>query len=318
MNILLLSSIASSAIDALSERHDVVCGFDGGLDLEAALGDRDVVIFRSGVALSAVELDWAPKLELIIRAGSGFDNIDLDHCTRRGIRVARIPGPSAQAVAEFTFGLVLALGRRIVEADRKVRRGEWPKRTLGGSLLVGKTLGIVGAGNIGGRVGRLGSAWGMRVVGCVDPTLDVASPDIAVEGVTMQSFADVVANADILTVHCPLTPDTRGLIDADVMARMKPGALLVNTARGGIVDESALRSALASGHLAGAALDVHEAEGEGIVPELASFDNVVLTPHIGGMALESQEAIGARLVELLDAHEGGRFDDEVEPAERLA
>ena len=302
MRIMLLSSIAPEAMAQLEVEHDVVTAFDGGdVDLGGLIGDREVAILRSGVQLTAELIEAAPELRLILRAGSGIDNIDLDAARSRDIRVFRLPGPSAQAVAELTFALILAVARKVAFADRSIRAGHWPKRKLGGNLLRGKTLGILGAGSIGGRVGDLGAAWQMRVLGCVAGDANDRAEAYSRRGITLTDLDQVVAEADILSVHTPLDASTRHLVDRDLLARMKPGAYLVNMARGGVVDEAALGAALASGHLAGAALDVHEREGEGVVPALADRPDVVLTPHIGGMALESQSEIGASVVAILRA-----------------
>jgi D-3-phosphoglycerate dehydrogenase len=316
VKIVLASPIAEEAVETLRIRHDIEISWDDfGAHRFDRLADRECLIFRSGVEMSADMIDLMPQLELIVRAGSGFDNIDLDHARARDIRVVRIPGPAAQAVAEFTFSLMLSLARNVSLADRLLREGHWPKRELGGNLLTGKTLGVVGAGNIGGRVGELGAAWGMTVLGCVG---DAEAADIggyAERGIQITDLDTVVTSADFVTVHTPLDPTTRGLIGSQELDAMKPGAFLINTARGGVVDEGALFDTLESGHLAGAALDVHEDEGEGIIPDLASLPNVVLTPHIGGMAIESQAAIGRRLLELIDAYLAGALDDEANPTE---
>ncbi len=316
MRLLLASPIAPATVTRLQASHDVTIA-EGG-DLAPLVKDRQAIIFRSGVDLSADVLDQSSDLELLVRAGSGFDNVDLAYARTRGLRAMRVPGPSAQAVAELTFGLMLAVARKIVEADRAVRQGSWPKHQLGGPLLAGKTLGVVGAGNIGGRVGELGVAWGMRVLGCVEEVHRRAqTAAMAERGIELLTAEQVISEADIVTIHTPLTDATRDWFDRSTLATLRPSAILINTARGGIVDEVALFDALASGRLAGAALDVHQREGEGIIPKLAELPNVVLTPHIGGMALESQTMIGERIEEMLDAYERGRFDEAVLPNELL-
>jgi len=311
----LVSPIDPAAVDLLAARHDVVPAV--GLadeDLGRAVADRDALVARSGVTISGDLMRRAPGLKLVVRAGSGLDNLDVDYMRERGIRLVRVPGPGARAVAEMTFGLILAVGRRIVEADRLVRQGRWMKHQLAGRLLEESVLGVVGLGNIGSTVGRLGRAWGMRVVAC-DIIEDQGFRDrMAGLGIELLSFEDVVARADVISLHVPLLDSTWHLVDRDVLARMKPGSILVNIARGGVVDEAALLDALESGHLAGAALDVHEHEGEGI-PRLAELPNVVLTPHIGAMAVESQRLIGRRVVELIAAFERDELDGSVRPGE---
>lgn len=302
MKIIMLSPIAPEATQRLEAEHDVVSaiGMDEN-DLPPLLADREIVVLRSGGRITEELLRAAPEMRLIVRAGSGIDNIDLEAARRRGIRVVRVPGPSAQAVAELTFALLLALVRKVPLADRSMRQGRWPKHQLGGRLLRGKTLGIVGAGSIGSRVGELGAAWRMRVLGCTMRMSETRRHAFAELGITLTDLETVVAEADILSLHTPLDGTTHQLVDAEFIARMKPGAYLVNTARGDVVDEAALCEALERGHLAGAALDVHATERDGTIPPLAEFPNVVLTPHIGGMALESQSEIGERIVEIVRA-----------------
>lgn len=301
MKILIASSIDGSALDELRRQHEVVCAFGAAVaELKPLLVDRDVLIFRSGVSITAELMDGAPDLKLIIRAGSGLDNVDVDYARGRGLRLERIPGPGAAAVAEMTFALMLALARNVLLADRLLRQGRWAKYELGGRLLTGKTLGIVGVGNIGTQVGRLAAAWGMVPIGCVEYPTDERADELRAQGIELTTLEEVVSTADFVTLHLPLKESTRHLINAPVLAQMKPGAYLVNIARGGIVDEEALCHVLANGHLAGAALDVHEAEGEGKISPLAGLPNVILTPHIGAMTIDSQREIGCRVVELVD------------------
>ena len=320
MKILLASSIDPAAMEELEREHDVVRAFGAPPERLADLvRDREAVIFRSGVTISAAVLDEAPNLALLVRAGSGLDNIDLAHARERGVQVVRVPGSSAQPVAEMTFGLLLALVRKVALADRLLRDGHWPKPQLGGPLLSGRTLGIVGAGRIGSRVGAMGTAWGMRALGCVDRPGPAVAAALAEKGITLTDFDTVVAEADFLCLHLPLDDATHHIVDAGVLARMKPGSFLVNMARGGVVDEEALHESLtaAGGNVLGAALDVHEAEGEGVVSPLAALPNVVLTPHIGAMAWDSQRLIGERVVELLAAYERGSLDELLQPDEAV-
>lgn len=319
MKILLASPIDPAAVDTLHRSHEVrQLVKPEPWELREAVADSEAVVLRSGVLLSADIMSEAPDLRLVVRAGSGLDNIDLDGARLRGIRVVRIAGMSAPPVAEFTFALLLSLARKVNLADRLIRQGHWPKPELGGPLLRGKVLGIVGAGNIGGLVGEMGDAWGMRALGCVAaPTLDIAA-QLAERGVTLVDFDQVLAEANFVTLHVPLDDTTHHMLDASALDRMRPGSLLVNMARGGVVDEKALHEALVSGtSVAGAALDVHETEGEGTVSGLAELRNVVLTPHIGAMALDSQRLIGERAIELIDAFHHGRLNEEVRHGEHV-
>ena len=220
----------------------------------------------------------------------------------RGIPLARIPEPGAQAVAELAFALMLALARGVRVADAHLRQGHWAKYEIEGRLINGKTLGVIGAGNIGRRVGQIGAALGMQPLGCVAHPSRAVAEVLSRLGVQLAPFDRVVAEADFLSVHVPLLPSTRHLVDAAVLARVKPGAFLVNLARGGVVDEAALHTALIRGdRLRGAALDVHAAEGEGKVSPLASLPNVILTPHIGASTVDTQREIGRRVIDLVDA-----------------
>lgn len=319
MKILLASPIDPETVVALGRDHDVLDASNAApSELREAVADREAVVLRSGVLLSAEVMSAAPDLRLVVRAGSGLDNIDLDCARQRRLRVVRVPGMSAPPVAEFTFALMLSLARKVCLADRLLRAGHWPKPQLGGALLRGKTLGVVGAGNIGGLVGEMGHAWGMRVIGCVgEPSQDVAR-GLLDRGVVLADFDDVVAKADFLSLHVPLDESTHHMIDSTVLSRMAPGSMLVNVARGGVVDEPALYRALIEGAtVAGAALDVHEREGEGTVSQFAELPNVVLTPHIGAMALDSQRLIGERVLQLIAAFSEGRLDPEVRHDEHV-
>jgi D-3-phosphoglycerate dehydrogenase / 2-oxoglutarate reductase len=318
VKILLASPIDPGTVDILSESYDVVRPAATADALKEAIADREVVVLRSGVMLSADVLAAAPGLKLLVRAGAGLDNIDLDQARAQGLRVVKIPGMSAPPVAEFTFALLLALARKVTLADRLLRQGHWPKPTLGGPLLHGKTLGVVGAGNIGGLVGQMGAAWGMRAIGCVANPNDTIAQQLLGRGVRLTDFDEVLTTSDFLCLHTPLDESTRHLIGSDALSRMKPGSLLVNVARGGVVDEAALLEALTDGDtVVGAALDVHEIEGEGTRSRFAELDNVVLTPHIGAMALDSQHLIGERIVELVRAYDNGKLDEEIRDGEHV-
>jgi phosphoglycerate dehydrogenase-like enzyme len=320
VKILLASPIDPATIESLEATYDVRHAVNAEPRLLAeAISDRETVVLRSGVQLTAEVLEQAPDMKLIVRAGSGLDNIDVSFARERGIRVIRVPGMSALPVAEFTFAMLLSLARKVTLADRLIRQGHWPKADLGGALLRGKTLGIVGAGNIGSLVGEMGHAWGMRVLGCVARPTAPVGQHLFERGITMADFDTIVAEADFLCLHVPLDNHTRNLVDASVLTRMKPGSLLVNMARGGVVDEQALLKQLDEGStVAGAALDVHEQEGEGTMSPFVELPNVVLTPHIGAMALDSQRLIGDRAAVLIQAFHEGRLDEEIQDGEHVA
>jgi D-3-phosphoglycerate dehydrogenase / 2-oxoglutarate reductase len=299
MKILIASPIDESAITRLAADHEVRRAGDGA-ELAELMRDGEVLVFRSGVSITAELLQAAVRLRLIIRAGSGTDNIDLAAVQSRGIHFERIPEPGAKAVAEMSFALMLALARNLLGADHSWRAGRWLKHELAGVGLSGKVLGVYGAGAIGSRVGALGAAWGMEVLGCVEHPSLVSRDRLAALGIQLVDGDEVLARADFLSIHVPLTTRTRNLFDRSALAQMQPGGFLVNLARGGVVDEQALRDALLSGHLRGTALDVHEHEGEGTVSPLADLPNVILTPHIGASTVDAQAEIGQRVVDVVE------------------
>jgi len=299
MKILIVSPIDPDAIEVLQSKYDVVCVFNPSKErLEELIADREVLIFRSGVNINAGLMEQAPNLGLLIRAGSGIDNLDVDYVKERGLKLVRVPEPGAKAVAEMTFAMFLALSRKLFDADRSMRQARWAKYELSGYLLTGKMLGIVGAGNIGSRVGRMGAAWGMNVIACDENNSAEFSNKLRKENIRLTSFDEVINSSDYISLHTPLNDSTRHMFGQEVFSRMKPGAFLVNIARGGVVDEEALYQELTdAGKLGGAGLDVHENEGEGKLSPLAKLPNVILTPHIGAMTIDSQHEIGLRVIE---------------------
>lgn len=301
MRILIASVVSNDAVERLRAEHEVV--YAPGADEERlceAIEGCDGLIFRSGVDITARVLECAPDLSVIVRAGSGYDNIDLSVLERRVLHFFRVPGPGAKAVAEMAFTLMLGLSRRLLWADREWRGGNWVKRQAAGVLMTGKVLGIVGAGNIGSRTGELGVAWGMDVLGCVEhPTAETAT-SLARKGIELVDKDELLRRADFVSVHVPLQDSTVDLIAGRELDLMKPSAFLVNLARGGVVNEPDLLSALESGKLAGAGLDVHEREGDGNVSPFAHLDNVLLTPHIGAGTTDTQEEIGEVIVRCIE------------------
>ncbi len=238
-----------------------------------------------------------------------MDNIDLDYVRENGITFVRIPEPGARAVAELSFTMMLALARNLFRADAEWRAGHWVKHDLPAYLLDRKVLGIVGAGNIGTVVGRLGAAWGMTVIGCVDESVRTPEIDagLLANNIRPADFREVVTTSDFVSIHVPLMASTRGLFDEKVLRSMKPGSFLLNLARGGVVDERALLKILREGGgIAGAGLDVHESEGEGKISPLAALPNVILTPHMGAQTVDSQREIGERMVRIVDDYAANR------------
>ncbi len=259
--------------------------------LAAELADADALVVRSAVQADAKLLESAPKLRVIGRAGVGVDNIDIPAATHRGIVVMNTPGANAVAVAELTLGLMVSMARSVSRANATMHGGKWEKKSLQGSELRGKTLGIVGLGRVGLEVARRAKAFGMNLIG-YDPFI---APVIARENdVTLVPIDEIFKESDYLTLHVGLTTQTEGLINATSLAIMKKGIRIINCARGELIVEEALIDALKSGHVAGAALDVFRHEPLKDSP-FCDLDNVILSPHIAGSTDEAQEAIGIQL-----------------------
>ena len=250
----------------------------------------------------AATLDAAPALRLIARTGVGLDSVDLEACRARGVEVATTPDAPADSVAELTVGLIVSLARHVARADREVRAGGWTRRV--GWLLRERTVGLVGLGRIGSRVARLLGPFGCRLLASdPDPSVARLAPALGVALVPLERLLD---EADVVSLHVPLEPGTRGLLDADALARVRPGALLVNTARGEVVDEAALLAALEAGRLGGAALDVFA--DEPYAGPLAARDDVLLTCHMGSCSDAGRRAMergAAEAVLAWAAREGG-------------
>ena len=317
MNILIISSISPDAIEQLSRRHNVTCSFNPSIEsLNSLIRDQEAIILRSGVRLPAESMECAPNLKLVIRAGSGTDNLDLDYIKKRGLKLERIPEPGAYAVAELSLAFMVSLARNVLHVDSLLRKGRWTKYEFTGYLLRSKVLGIIGAGNIGSRVGKLGAAWGMNVIGCVKNPTQKRMGKLAEKGIQLKDFSEVISEADFLSIHVPLNESTRNMINADVLSSMKPGSFLINLSRGGVVKEQDLYKALTEGgKLRGAAMDVHEFEGEGCVSPLASLPNVILTPHIGAQTHDTQYQIGVRILKIINAFEDDQQQAKIKTGE---
>ena len=260
-------------------------------DLAEAVADADALVVRSAVQVDDALMAAAPKLRVIGRAGVGVDNIDADAATRRGIVVMNTPGANAIAVAELAMGLMIALARQLPRADATMHAGKWEKKSLQGSELRGKKLGILGLGRIGLEVARRARNFGMELLGH-DPFV---SASIARENaIRLASAEELFSLADYLTLHVGLTPQTTGIINAATLATMKNGVRIINCARGELVVEADLAEALKAGQVAGAALDVFHEEPPKNSP-FAALGNVILTPHIAGSTAEAQEAVGVQI-----------------------
>jgi D-3-phosphoglycerate dehydrogenase len=261
-------------------------------EFEAALTSAEGLIVRSTTKVDAGMMSRASGLKVIGRAGVGVDNIDLAVASTRGIAVFNAPGGNTNAAAELTMALMLALARRLPEADRAIREGRWDRTSFKGIELKGRTLGLVGAGRIGGEVARRCQVFGMEVL-VYDPYLTEERAEQL--GVRLVSLDDVVENADVISCHVPLTDETRGLIDAHLLGRMKDRVLVINASRGGVIDETALAKALQDGTVAGAALDVYEREPLSPESPLRDAPNLVLTPHLGASTEEAQVGVATEV-----------------------
>lgn len=255
----------------------------------------DALIVRNETQVTRELLAHAPRLAVVARAGVGLDNIDVEAAEELGIVVTSAREENAISVAEMTVGLILALARRLVPADAAARSGRWDRWSFIGTELYGKTLGLLGLGRIGVRVAVRLRAFGMSIL-AYDPFLRTSHPFVTESGARLVSLAELLERADVISVHLPYTPATRHLLDAAAFQKVRPGALIVNTARGRIIDEAALIDALRSGRVAGAALDVR-ADEPPAVGELETFPNVILTPHIAAFTRESL----ARVTEVIVA-----------------
>ena len=288
MKIVVAEKVAPSALAVFKEQSDWTVATPEKDALAAELANADALLVRSAVFVDAAMMDKAPKLRVIGRAGVGVDNIDLEAATKRGIAVMNTPGGNAIAVAEHTLALMLALARHVSRADASTHSGKWEKKSLQGTELKGKTLGIVGLGRIGVEVAKRAVAFGMKIV-AHDPY--VAFSFAQQLQITLAPLDELFAKSDYITLHVGLTPQTQGIINAANIAKMKKGARLVNCARGELLDDAAVVAALQSGQLGGAALDVFRDEP---LKDSAyhSAPNLILTPHIAGSTNEAQDAVG--------------------------
>jgi D-3-phosphoglycerate dehydrogenase / 2-oxoglutarate reductase len=262
--------------------------------LRSTLADYEGLIVRSETKVTAELMDAARKLRVIGRAGVGVDNIDVAAATARGIVVMNAPDGNTITTAEHTIALLVALARRVPQANISLKSGRWERKSFIGTELQGKTLGVIGLGRIGRVVANRGRALGMNVV-AFDPFV---APDQARDlELELKPLDDVLARADFLTIHTPLTPETRGIVGAEAFAKMKQGVRIINCARGGLIDEEALHQAIKSGKVAGAALDVFQQEPPPPDHPLLSRDEVIVTPHLGASTAEAQEGVAITVAE---------------------
>ncbi|MFL5680723.1 MAG: phosphoglycerate dehydrogenase [Chloroflexota bacterium] len=294
MKVLVAEPLAREGVDLLRAHHDV--DERPGLsrdELCAAVAEYEALIVRSQVKVDAELIAAGRRLVVIGRAGVGVDNVDLDAATQAGITVVNAPTGNTIAAAEHTLALMFAVARKIAAADASVRRGEWKRSQFTGHELRGRTLGIVGLGKIGQAIADRARGLEMSVLG-VDPF--VTAEQAALRGVELVELDAMLERADVVTVHVPVTRTTRGLIGRDALARMKPGAILLNVARGGVIDEAAVADALRDGKLGGAGIDVFEQEPPTGSP-LLDAPNTVLTPHLGASTEEAQVLVAEEVAD---------------------
>ncbi len=292
--ILIADKIAQVGIDLFAEKFDVVV--KTGLnedDLCNIIGDMEAIVVRSATKVTARVIEAAPKLRVIARAGAGLDNVDTATAKARGIEVVNSPNANTRAVAEHTLGLMLALARHLPEADYSLKHGQWKKSALLGTGIYGKTLGIIGFGRIGREVAQRALAFGMHVL----VNQHRRTPELDLEGdVQAVDLLDLLKRADIITIHVPLRPETIGMIGKKELSIIKKGAYVINTARGGIIDEQALLETLDSGRVAGAALDVFSEE-PAVNSAVVQHPRVLATPHIAASTSDAQQAAAITVAE---------------------
>ncbi len=310
VKVLVSDPLSKRAVSNLRETPGIAVEERTGLaesDLLPLVSDIDAWVVRGATKVTRRLIEAAPKLRWVARAGAGIDNIDAVAARERGVGVLNVPGANAVAVAELVFALLLGLFRQIPAADSSLKRGEWDKSRFKGRELRGKTIGIVGLGKIGRAVARRALAFEMKCVGC-DPLL--TDDAIRAFEVTPHTLADLLPLSDIVTLHVPLSPETRGMIGAREIGLLPRGAVLVNAARGGLVDEAAVLAALEQGALSGAVFDVFAEEPPPKSSPLLMRPDVVASPHIGAATVEAQEAVGEEIVRLLlgKLRESGSID----------
>src|SRR3989440_9526780 len=300
--ILIADSISQRGVDEMTRDGALEVSIQTGLS-EAALieivPEFSGIVVRSRTKITAAIVNAAARLRAIGRAGVGVDNVDVEAATRRGVIVMNAPGGNTISTAEHAFSLLLCVARKIPQADALLRGGKWVRKNLEGVELFNKTLGIVGMGRIGSELSRRAIAFGMRVV-AFDPYLSATrARTLQVE--LMDELDDVLTGADFITLHTPLTAETHHLLDSARLAKTKRGVRVINCARGGLIDETALAEALRSGHVAAAALDVFETEPLPNDSPLRDAPNLTLTPHLGASTAEAQESVGIEIAQSIRA-----------------
>jgi D-3-phosphoglycerate dehydrogenase len=295
--VLVSDKLSAEGVKVLEEADGFAVDVKTGLSPEeqrAIIGEYHGLIIRSATTVDAAMVDAAEHLRVVVRAGIGVDNIDAEACTQKGIQVENTPFGNATSAAEHAIALMFSLARRVPQAHASTSAGKWEKSKFSGVELTGKTLGVIGAGNIGAIVCARARGLAMNVI-AFDPVL---TEERAVAlGIAKVGLDELLAQSDFISLHVPLIDATRNIINADNIAKMKDGARVVNASRGGTVDEDAVVAALESGKLAGAAFDVYAAEPLSADSKLLGRDDVVLTPHLGASTKDAQVRVGVQAAE---------------------
>lgn len=296
MKVLVCDSISAKAVERMRQAGLEVDVNDKITpeELLQVIGRYDAMVVRSRTKVRKAVLDAATQLKVVVRGGVGVDNIDVDYAKAKGVKILNTPGASTQAVAELSIAYLFAMARPIVQATASMREGQWEKSRFEGIELAGKVLGIVGMGRIGGAVAQRAAALGMQVLG-YDSLPVKAPPDVQ-----MMALDELLAKADFLSLHIPLTESSRHMVNAEFIGKMKKGVRIVDCARGGVIDESALYDAIVAGHVAAVALDVFEAEPP-TDRKLFELPQVIGSPHIGAGTKEATARIGDEVADLLIA-----------------
>jgi len=323
MKVLISDSMSEKAREIFEAAPGLECDVTTGMkpeELKEKIGEYHALVVRSATKVTAEILEAAVNLKVIGRAGTGVDNIDMAAATKKGVVVMNTPGGNTITTAEHAVAMLAALARNIPQATASMKKGLWEKKRFQGTEITGKTLGILGVGNIGSVVAS--RAMGLRMnVAAYDPYISAEAADQL--GVTLMDMDELFAKSDFISVHLPLTDETRGLIGRDAFAKMKPGVRIINCARGGIVDEAALAEAVKEGKVAGAAFDVFSKEPPDTENPLLALDEVILTPHLGASTREAQESVAVAVAgQIAEYLTGGTIRNALNvpsiPAELLA
>ncbi|HZM03434.1 MAG TPA: phosphoglycerate dehydrogenase [Candidatus Saccharimonadales bacterium] len=301
MNVLVCDPISPKGIALLQQRPEfkvtVLKQKTPEAELLALVKDVQAMVVRSETKITKKVIDAAPQLRVVGRAGVGVDNVDVDAATARGIVVMNTPGGNTISTAELTFSMLMGLARKIPQAHMSMKEGKWSRKDFQGTELYNKTLGILGMGRIGTEVAKRAQAFGMKVL-AYDPYLTLARAQ-ALQVDLKENVADVYRQADFITVHMPMTDETKGMVNTAAFAQMKKGVRILNCARGGIINEADLFTAIQSGQVGGAALDVYEIEPPPADFQLRALPQVVMTPHLGASTEEAQENVGIEVAEAI-------------------